>query len=209
MKRIVFLFPLMIMVIHTNAQLKDIRLPQPQRSGGKGLMDCLNERKSDRTFADKALDLQTLSDLLWAAYGINRESESKRTVPSALNMQEMTLYVFIKEGVYLYDAKENNLKALLEGDHRKATGSQDFVKNASVNIVYVANFNKMGKAGDKKSEYAYADAAFICQNVYLFCASRGLATVVRGSVNGNEIKRLLSLPEDLKVIFGQSVGYKE
>lgn len=209
MKKITLILLTMSITYSLFAQGNDIDLPKAVTTGGKALMDCLNERKTTRTFVDKAMDAQTLSNLLWAANGVNRPKEGKNTAPSARNMQEIMLYVFLEKGVYLYDNKEHKLKEILSGDHRKATGTQDFVKDASVNLVYVADYKKMEGVGDRKESYAYGDAAFICQNVYLFGASEGLGVVVRGSINREEIAKLLNLGKDYFVVFGQSVGYEK
>ena len=204
---------LLLMIITMSHSLlskpADIKLPAPQTTGGKALMDCLSERKTSRNFVDKPLDLQTLSNLLWAANGVNRPAEEKTTAPTARNMQEIDIYVFTEKGVYKYDNKAHKLLGMLSGDHRKATGNQAFVKDASVNLVYVADYTKMSGVGDRKENYAYADASFICQNVYLFGASEGLGVVVRGNINRDEIAKLLQLGKDYFVVFGQSVGYTE
>ena len=143
-----------------------------------------------------------------AAYGINRPEIGKRTVPSALNWQEIDLYVSMAGGLYLYDAKTNRLKPILNEDIRPLTGKQPFVKTAPVNLIMVADFSRMGKsASEEKEAYAHADAAFIGQNVYLFCASEGLATVFRASIDKPALAKAMKLREDQKILFSQTVGY--
>jgi SagB-type dehydrogenase family enzyme len=187
----------------------EIRLPAPQTTGGKPLMEALKERKSDRNFSEKDLDNQTLSNLLWAAYGFNRADEKKRTAPSAMNKQEIDIYVATKQGLYRYNAFANILECVSSGDLRKYTGVQPFVAVAPVNLVYVADYAQMGGGNDEdKLAYAYADAGFIGQNVYLFCASEGLITVVRGSINKTELAKYLKLRSSQKIILAQTVGYK-
>ncbi len=187
--------------------LKTVRLPAPQMDGGRPLMQALKDRKSTREFAPGTLSAQTLSNLLWAAFGINRP-DGRRTAPSAMNWQEVTIYVATAEGVYIYDAKENTLMPVLAGDHRGATGTQSFVKDAAVNLVYVVDVAKTGGAGGSEEElYTAADVGFIAQNVYLYCASEGLATVVRGSVDKAALAKLLGLRTRQKIILAQSVGY--
>jgi len=180
---------------------QDILLPAPQTTGGQPLMDALSARQSTRSFSDQELDDQTLSDLLWAAYGFNREN--RRTVPSANNKQEFILYVVLKQGVYVYDAKENTLIQKVAGDFRAKTGKQDFVAIAPLNIVYVADLEKNTVQG------AAVDVGFIAQNVYLYCASAGLGTVVRGSFDKEEMKKALGMGEKEEPILAQTVGYKK
>jgi SagB-type dehydrogenase family enzyme len=188
-------------------ELKPISLPAPVTEGGKPLMQCLKERHTSRDFSLEALPPQTLSNLLWAAWGINRPENGHRTAPSAMNWQEMDVYVALPEGVFLYDAKSNELKPVLAGDHRKDTGMQDFVGTAAVNLIYVADQTKMSKgSADDKTLYSAADAGFIAQNVYLFCASQDLACVVRGSIERDKLARTLQLRADQKIILAQSVG---
>ncbi|MDR0864769.1 MAG: SagB/ThcOx family dehydrogenase [Candidatus Symbiothrix sp.] len=177
---------------------QDIALPAPQRTGGKPLMEALNERQTTREFSDRELDEQTLSDLLWAAYGFNRDD--KRTAPSANDHQEFSIYVVLKSGVYVYDAKQNILVQKVKGDFRAKTGKQDFVAVAPLNLVYVAD--------TKKSDSGAADVGFISQNVYLYCASAGLGTVVRGWFEKEEVKAALQLSENEVPILTQTVGYK-
>ena len=181
---------------------QDIKLPAPTKTGGKPLMEALNERQSDRDFSDKELSPQTLSDLLWAAYGFNRED--KRTVPSSQNRQEMDLYVFLKSGVYFYDAKAQKLILKVKGDNQAKTGSQPFVAVAPVNIVFVANLDKASNR-----DAALIDCGFISQNIYLYCASEGLISVVRGSVNKTAIRQLLEFGGKQEVLLAQTVGYKK
>lgn len=197
MKQIILSAVLMTMSLSLFAQ--DIKLPEPRKTGGKPLMEVINARQSTREFSDKDLDNQTLSNLLWVAYGFNRAD--KRVVPSANNKQEFEVYVATKTGFYLYDAKANTLVLKLKGDYRKDTGKQDFVGTAPVNLVYVADMEK-SKSGN-------VDCGFISQNVYLFCASENLGTVVRGYVDKDGLHKLLNLSAKQEVILAQTVGYKK
>jgi SagB-type dehydrogenase family enzyme len=188
--------------------LKPIQLSQPQMDGGKPLMQALKERKSTRSFSSEKLPVQTLGNLLWAAFGINRPDTGQRTAPSAMNRQEIDIYVATADGLYLYDAKGNALQPVLAEDIRAATGMQSFVKDAPVNLIYVADYARMGGQKDEeKNLYSAADTGFIAQNVYLFCASEGLATVVRGSVDRTALAKLMKLRPEQKVILAQTVGY--
>ena len=198
---------LMLVLTAAAQTVPAIQLPPPLKEGGMPLMQALAERHTSREFASDPLPPQTLSNLLWAAFGVNRE-DGHRTAPSARNWQETDLYVFLADGVYLYDATANLLQPVLAGDHRAAAGKQEFVKEAPLNLVYVADYARMGDAApEDKALYSAADAGFIAQNVYLFCASEGLSVVVRGMVDREEVVRLLNLRSDQKVILAQTVGY--
>jgi len=187
--------------------LKPVKLPPPQTAGGRPLMQVLNERKSAREFGPGTLSPQALSNLLWAAFGINRP-DGRRTAPSAMNWQEVDIYVATAEGVYVYDAKANALNPVVSGDFRAATGTQSFVKGAAINLVYVADFSRAGAQANPDAEmYAAADVGFIAENVYLYCASEGLATVVRASIDKPALAKTLNLQRNQKVILAQSVGY--
>ncbi|HEX9935389.1 MAG TPA: SagB/ThcOx family dehydrogenase [bacterium] len=191
-------------------ELKPILLPTPQMQGGMPLMQALKNRRSQRRFSSEKLPLQTLSNLLWAANGINRPELKKRTAPSARNAQEIDVYVVMEEGVYRYDAVSNLLQPILKGDHRAATGTQPFVKNAPVNLVFVADWTKIPVASEEeKKVYAATDVGYISQNVYLFCASEELATVARGMVDGVSLATRMGLPPDQRVILTQTVGHPE
>ncbi len=200
-----------------SGELEPIQLPQPQIDGGKPLMQTLKERQSIRSYTDEKLPLQVLSDLLWAAFGVNRPDLGKRTAPSAMNWQEIDIYVSLQEGLYLYDAKEHRLMPILAEDVRAKTGRiiQPFVGRAPLNLVYVADYSKVsmtGKVAVSKEErlaYAAASTGSISQNVYLYCASEGLGTVVRGLINKSAFAKAAGLRENQEVILAQSVGYPE
>jgi len=189
--------------------LPDISLPAPRMEGGKPLMQALKDRQSSRAFSATKLPDQVVADLLWAAAGINRTNSGKRTAPSARNWQEVEVYAILEDGAYVYDAKTNSLTAVVKGDLRKLTGAQDFVATAPLNLVYVVDSAKMTgvSPGEDQALYSGADSGFIAQNVYLFCASEGLATVVRGSVDRKALAEALKLPETKQVTFAQTVGY--
>ncbi len=195
--------------VMTSAQdLKPIKLVDPNMEGGKPLMQALNERSSSREFSDEMLPEQVLSDLLWAACGVNRPESGKRTAPTAMNMQEIDVYIATAKGLYLYDAAKHMLEPVLAGDIRAATGRQDFVAVAPVNLIYVADLSKM-KRGDEEQKkfYSATDTGFISQNVYLFCASEGIVTVVRGAVDKEGLAESMKLRPDQRIILAQTVGY--
>jgi SagB-type dehydrogenase family enzyme len=207
-KRIMFTVILVtVLCLCADAQDSTMPLLQPDTSGGKPLMAVLKARKSSRSFNEKKLPDQIMSNLLWAAYGVNRP-DGHRTAPSAMNWQEMDIYVFTADGVYLYGARTHSLQPVLKGDLRAKAGKQDFVATAPVNLVYVADMKKAGTgSADDAKLYAAADCGFIAQNVYLYCASEGLAVVVRAWVDHQELSRVLNLRPEQKVILAQTVGF--
>ena len=187
--------------------LQTQQLPQPKKEGGMPLLQALNQRHSTREFAPDQLPSQALANLLWAAWGINRGT-GQRTAPSASNRQEIEIYVVMADGAWLYDAGANALKQVVTEDVRSLTGTQPFVKDAPVNLVYVADLAKGKRTSPADAEfYTGANAGFIAQNVYLFCASEGLATVVRAMVDRAALAKALKLRPDQKIAFAQSVGY--
>ena len=203
---------IMILILMTSSfgiaqDANNIQLPKPDTTGGKPLMQVLNERHSTRDFSADTLSLSTLSNLLWAGCGVNRP-DGKRTAPSAMNNQEIDVYVATAHGVYVYDPAKHSLVSVISKDVRDKTGVQPFVKDVPVDLVYVADYGKMGKSSESDKEiYSAADAAFSAENVYLFCASAGLATVVRGSIDRDAFGKEIGLRPDQKVILAQSVGY--
>ena len=184
-----------------------IVLPAARRTGGKPFMEAIAARRSSRDFdTSRDLDMQTLSDLLWAAWGINRTKG--RTAPSSHNRQEIELYIFLKSGVYRYDAVEHSLHLLFAADLRAATGTQQFVGQAPVEIALVSDTTKItGKTPQGIIEATYADTGFICENIYLFCASEGLATVARALVPKEELAKRLGLAAGQIITLVQTVGY--
>jgi nitroreductase len=188
----------------TAAAQQPLQLPAPQTTGGKPLMQALAERRTTRAFRDEALSPQTLSDLLWAAFGVNRPRDVKpglgRTAPSAMNKQEVELYVVLAKGVYLYDAETNALKPKVDGDVRAKVGSGD-AAHAAATIVYVA---------PASNDFAQVDVGFIGQNVYLFAASEGLNAwfyALHGQQDAAAVSAALKLPDGRRALYAQSVGY--
>jgi len=189
-------------------EAKSIQLPAPQTDGGRPLMQVLKDRATVRAYASDPLPPQELSNLLWAAFDINRPDSGKRTAPTAMDRREIDIYVALPGGLYLWDPKTNALGLVLAKDIREATGMQEFVKDAPVNLVYVADMAKMGERGKEHHElYTWADTGFISENVYLYCASAGLATVVRGALDREALAATMGLRPDQKVVFAQTVGY--
>ncbi len=183
-------------------------LREPEMRGGMPLLEAFGQRESSRNFSDKAFDDQDLSNLLWAAFGISRPESGKRTAPSALNRQEMDIYVVMKDGWYLYEPQEHALIKKGNEDLREYTGLQDFVKTAPLNLVFVSDYNKLGDMDDEsKFANSMASTGFISQNVYLYCASAGLATVVRGYIDRDKMREVFKLDDNQHIILSQTVGY--
>ena len=210
---IFFILPCLFINLPVCAEeLEPIELLPPQFDRGKLLMHALKERKSIRSFSQKELPLDVLSNLLWAAAGVNRPESGLRTTPTAVNWQEIDIYVAMKKGLYLYNPKDHRLEPVRAKDIREYTGVQEFTQIAPVNLIYVANFSKMSGQfanTDTKVFYSATDTGFISQNVYLFCASEGLATVVIGWIEKPALALAMKLREEQKIILAQPVGYPE
>jgi len=210
MKRLGISFTFMLMAaLGMHAQdLQDIKLNDPDKSRGSSVMKALSDRASVREYDPKELSLQDLSDLLWAANGINRP-DGKRTAPSAMNRQEIDVYVVNKDGAYRYDAATNTLIGLTGGDFRKAVAaSQDFAATAPVSIVLVANLEKLGDPASENTRVtAGMDAGIVSQNINIFCAAVGMATVPRGTMNKDELKTILKLSDNQSLMLNNPVGF--
>lgn len=207
----ILIFLIAILPVTKNTVLaeeqKPIQLSKPQMDGNP-LMRLLAKRSSSRAFSSETLPVNILSNMLWAAFGINRPESGKRTAPSASNRQEIDVYVATATGLYLYDAKSDLLKPILAGDIRGLTGTQAYVKDAAVNLIYVADYSKMSSLSDEvKLMYAAAGTGFISENVYLYCASEGLSTVIRASIDRPALAKVMGLQPDQRIILAQSVGY--
>jgi SagB-type dehydrogenase family enzyme len=207
-KKILLLsFALAATLLLSGQNTEIINLPQPQKSGGMPLMEALQNRRSQRSFSEKELPLQTLSNLLWAAYGVNRQGD-KRTVPSAMGWNEFDIYLIQPGGWYLYHPQEHSLVKKGSTDLRTLASTQKYGQAAPLNLVYVADYSRMENAEpEEKQLYAAMDVGFISQNVYLFCASQGLATVVRASVNKEDLREEMNLLPEQHILLGQTVGY--
>ena len=192
----------------TAAEAETIELPSPRQMGGKPLMEALALRRSIRAYDSKPLSLPLLSDLLWAANGINRPAEGGRTAPYWRHIMVLDTYAAMADGVWIYDPKAHRLRRHLHDDIRADTGLQDFVGSAPLNLIYVAHGERMRDISpEQRHFFASLDTRFIGQNVYLFCASEGLATVFRGAVPYERLEKRLGLPAEQFVTFAQTVGY--
>ena len=187
----------------------DIVLDKPNLTRGKSIMTTLSQRQSSREFSTKELSHTDLSDLLWAANGVNR-ADGKRTAPSAMNLQEITIYAFMESGVYEYDFKNHALVLIAKGDHRKlSAGKQEFAVTAPLTLVYVGDTDKLSKFGEQSLVIAAMDAGLISQNVNLFCASESLVNVPRISMDVEGIKALLDLSAHDIPLMNNVIGYKQ
>lgn len=187
-----------------------INLNPPDLNKGIPVMEALKKRKSQREFSDKKLTLQQLSELLWAADGVNRP-DGKRTSPAAMARYAVDIYVVLPEGVYLYDVAKHELGLVAKGDFRKLAGMQDFVFTAPVNLVYVLNLKNwqnlpMPIPEPKQNFWIHCEVGFLAQNVYLYCASEGLATVVRGMIDEKKFGEVIKVKPE-QVVLAQTIGY--
>ena len=189
------------------AQQMQMSLPAPRREGGQPLLSAFNSRRSTRAYSTRSLPLQALSDLLWAAFGVNRPS-GDRTAPYWRHVMVIDIYAAMADGVWLYEPKAHQLLGHLSADIRAQTGLQDFVGVAPLNLIYVAHGERMPELKPEEQRlYCSVDTGFIGQNVYLFCASEGLATVFRGAVDYAKLAKAMKLPDQQFVTFAQTVGY--
>lgn len=187
------------------ADLQPVQLSKPQMDNPA--IALLSKRSSSREFSSRPLPVEVLSNLLWAAWGINRP-DGHRTAPSANNKQDIDVYVILPEGIYQYDAKSSQLKPIASGDLRALGGVQPFVKEAPVTLVYVSDYAKLGGLTDEmRTFYSGAHTGFISENAYLYCAAEGLATVVRASIDKPALAKAMKLRPDQHITLAQSVGY--
>ena len=186
-----------------------VALPSPQVTGGMPLLEAIAARHSGREFSDRPLPAEVLSSLLWAAWGTNRP-DGHRTAPSALNAQEIDLYVALPDGAYLYDHATHALNLVAGQDVRRVTGYQDFVDMAPLDLIFVANHGRMSMVpAESRALFAATCAGAIAQNVYLFSASAGLSTVIRAWIDRHAIADALGLDHDQQVLLSQTVGYSD
>ncbi len=221
MKRILFLFFVLLFTgTYTLSQKKSdismelknyelIKLQKPDTIGGKSLMSAIKLRKTDRQFNIKNLSIKHLSNVLWVANGINR-SNGKRTVPSAMALYPLKTYAVLSTGIYFYNTLKHQLEPVVKGDFRNLAGSQDFVKIAPLNLIFIADYSvyEARKIPIEKRLYLAAlDAGHCTQNVYLYCASENIKCVVRAGANEKELLKVLGLNETHQFIVAQTVGY--
>lgn len=209
MKKHIFIFALVIAGMAIHAQ--NIQLPAPQRTGGMPLMEALDNRMTHRNFTDQALSQQQLSNLLWAASGVNRDDGSNRmTAPTAGNSQQMVIFVALPNAVYRFLPRTHELQLHVEGDHRAAFGRQAFVATAPVVIAIVADWDRMGRWGSNKAEkmrYSHTDAGYVSQNIYLWTASERMGSVAIGNFDQRVFTTALGLGPNFYPVLNHAVGF--
>jgi SagB-type dehydrogenase family enzyme len=209
MKHLLFILFIFNVFTVSAQKLEPIKLNVPDKTRGSVVMKAFADRHSERNFSEKKLSLQDLSDLLWAACGINRPGEGKITAPSALNKQDIDVYAIMEEGAYLYDPGAHELKPVAAGDFRSLiAGGQKFAEKAPVSLLIVSELSRLGNAGDEGTRLCGAmDGGIVSQNISLFCAGCGLATVPRGSMNKEGLVKALNLNPAQMLILNHPVGY--
>jgi nitroreductase len=194
-------------IVAAQAPQPIVLLP-PRPDFGTSLAQALRLRRSIREYDPRPLPPQVLSELLWAAYGVNRPATADRTAPSWRHARETDIYAATADGVWRYDAIKHTLVPQLAADVRAQTGVQDFVGSAPLNLIYVSNAEHLGGVSrEEQHRVASADIGFIGQNVYLYCASEGLASVFRASLDTERLARTLGLAQTQFIMFAQTVGY--
>ncbi len=192
--------------------MKQIKLPKPQIDPEARLITALTQRRAVRNFKAQKIALPVLSNMLWAAWGINRPEDGRRTAPTAFNWQDTIIYGLTTDTVWHYDAAPHALLKVRDGDFRRSAGTQDFVFTAPLNLIYVSDFSRMHHSRDKiddeyRTKMAFCHAGIISQNVSLFCFANGLGAVTRASTRQKYLAEPLMLTEQQKVIIGQTIGY--
>lgn len=202
------LFSALVMMACIDCQAQVTKLPNPDMGRTTvSVMEMFRNRHSTREYSQKDINLQDLGDLLWAAQGVNRDN-GNLTAPTAMNKQEIVLYVFTDKDVCRYDPKSHSLTKVADGDHRDIVADrQDFAKAAPVSLVIVADGDKFGSTGEHSDIMMSVDAGIVCQNINLFCSAVGLKTVPRASMNQKAIAQLLKLGENQRAIMNNPIGW--
>lgn len=182
-----------------NATAEQIKLPEPNKSNA--IMTAMNTRRSARKYQTKDVDLATLSNILWAAYGVS-DASGKRTIPTARNEKNLQVYAATKKGVYLYDADKNELSQVVADNILNVFATQPFMENVPLVLIYTADKND-------PNHYSAMHAGSAYQNVALYATTAGLGTVVRGLFDKEKTAQLLKLPENIQVIITQAIGWPE
>ncbi|MGA9119812.1 MAG: SagB/ThcOx family dehydrogenase [Bacteroidota bacterium] len=207
---LVMLTVALLVAVSLNAQeLPGGILPPVSFDRSVSLMSAIQLRKSTRDFSTKELSPQDLSNLLWCADGINRPATGNRTVPSAMNRRSIDVYVILKSGIYCYIPEHHGLRTIKTGDYRRLAGTQAFVANAPLNLLYVADLNRLDFTKDEgdKLSLASVEAGHCSENVYLYAATAQMGAVVRAYVDRTALNKLLKLTPAQRIIVAQTVGY--
>ena len=210
MKRsFLFLFILGLVFTVDAQELQPVKLNEPSKTGGSSVMEAFSNRKSVRAFSNKKLSSQDLSDLVWSAAGINRKDAGLRTAPSWRNYQDIDLYVCFPEGMYFYNAKEHTLEPFAKGNfYPLLLANQAFVNDAPVILLLVADLSRMKEDNvQQRMVIAGLDAGIVSQNISIFCAGKNMATVPRGLMDKEELKKALKLKETQYIMLNHPVGY--
>jgi len=189
---------LILSFVSAAVQAEDVHLPEPNKTGKTTLMQALEDRHSDREFVDREVDERTLATLLWAAYGVNRE-DGKRTIPTAMDKKDLSVYVFNKDGIWLYEADSNLLKQISDQNQLSLFQKQDYMQTVPVVLVYTGS----------TEPYAAMHAGSSYQNVELFAAANGMASIVRSFFDQEGVAKALNLPEGQRVIISQAIGWNK
>jgi len=212
MKQYLLIILTLIAVNNMNAQ--NIKLPEPNKTGGLSIQEDFSKRRGYRDGIDsRKLSEQQISDLLWSANGVNRE-DGKRTAPSAKDLKGISVYAIIEDGAYLYDANRHELILLTTGDYRKAAGGgQTFVDSVPIVLIMASDYaifdetEKSGKYGNVIPVWPAIDAGIVSQNISMFCAGNGLATLTRVSMDQKVLREVLKLRETQHLLVNNAVGY--
>jgi SagB-type dehydrogenase family enzyme len=209
MNKIISVIVTVLLATAVNAQnLKPIKLNSPNKDRGSSIMKALRDRHSERTFSKEKLSLQDLSDLLWAANGVNR-ADGRRTAATARNNQDIDVYAIMEEGAYIYDAKAHELKPVTAGDHRPLIAdTQESMLDAPVSLLIVSDLSRFTNAAPElQKQWGAFDAGIVSQNIMLFASGCGLVTVPRAYMKKEELKKVLKLSETQVPMLNNPVGY--
>lgn len=212
MKRLIIASILLILTSSSIFAEDTIKLPKPDLQQKSTLMTALKDRQSKRNISSEELSLQNISNLLWAAFGVNRD-DGRRTAPSAMDTQNISIYIAMNDGVYIYDAMNNSLeKTKIESKKiniKNEIGFQGFLSEAPVVLIYVADLSKSRGSEESRIYYAAMNTGYISQNVYLYCSANNLATVAVGWVKKDSLRKILDLNESQKIMLTQPVGHSK
>ncbi len=201
---------IIVLVLFANVMLSQdtIQMIEPNIDSSISLVDAYSNRESSRTFSEVAISDQTISNILWAANGVNRNKTGMRTAPSVMDMREVEIVICTEDGTFLYLPDTHALKVLSEVDVRSQIGAQECFQEAPITIIFIANYKKMEGFGDEYSQYfSTIDSGFVSQNIYLYCAAHGLGTVIIGSIDTDAVQQCLNLDEHLHIIMAQPIGH--
>ena len=210
MKKIIILFILIVCIMSLNARsLEPIKLPKPTIKGGSSIMESFQNRRSGREYSSKDLSIEDISNLLWAACGIN-SNDGRRTSPTARNCQEIDVYLIKKDGAYLYVPADDLLEPVYSGDLRSSVAAgQDFVNSSPISLVIVGNITKLGGDNDRNIKLMWCDGGIVSQNINMFCAGHNFSTVTRATMDDKVLREALKLKDSQHLLLNNPIGYKK